>query len=249
MKLKLISTILIFTLLATSASAASITPERYQVTEYMQNYNLHNENNSLQLACEIGQYVSEEYGWNCDIRELKFTKHAPVYINVFYPAADTKKGYEAYYGWFGPQKKEVKDFYKVDEMSNNKVMYYRDWGSTNSNWCGIQAVCSYGIVKSYFGNVAEENTTDPIIIDDPIEENTTPEPEYTEPVEVYNNTFVNTGNQTDNDITVIEASGNLSSGDNSMGTTNNQGWMEDVKQYFLDFKNANLSNVSFNFWG
>lgn len=246
MKLKLISTLLIFALLATSASAASITPERYQVTEYMQNYNLHNENNSLQLACEIGQYVSEEYGWNCDIRELKFTKHAPVYINVFYPAADTKKGYEAYYGWFGPQKKEVRDFYKVDEISNNKVMYYRDWGSTNSNWCGIQAVCSYGIVKSYFGNVAEENTTDPIIIDDPVEENTTPIGPANNHMSEH--LIVLDESQIENS-TVIEASGNLTSGENSTGTTNNQGWMEDVKQYFLDFKNANLSNVSFNFWG
>lgn len=247
MKLKLISTLLIFTLLATSASAAYVTPEKYQVTEYMQNYNLNNENNSLQLACEIGQYVSEEYGWNCDIRELKFTKHSPVYINVFYPAADTKKGYEAYYGWFGPQKKEVTSFW-----DSNKRMDYRDWYEPEKGECGISGVCSYGIVESYFGNVPEENTTDPIIIDDPIEENTTPdtsEPEYTEPVEVYNNTFVNTGNQTGNNITVIKASGNLSSGENSTGTINNQGWMEDVKQYFLDFKNANLSNVSFNFWG
>ena len=241
MKLKLISTLLIFTLLATSASAAYVTPEKYQVTEYMQNYNLNNENNSLQLACEIGQYVSEEYGWNCDIRELKFTKHSPVYINVFYPAADTKKGYEAYYGWFGPQKKEVTSFW-----DSNKRMDYRDWYEPAKGECGISGVCSYGIVESYFGNVPEENTTDPIIIDDPIEENTTPigpaDSHMSEHLIVLNDSHLENS-------TVIEASGNLTSGENSTGTINNQGWMENVKQYFLDFKNANLSNVSFNFWG
>jgi hypothetical protein len=64
MKLKILSSLLILTLLATSASAATITPTKENVTEVMANYNVTNQNNSLQLACEIGQYVSEEYGWN-----------------------------------------------------------------------------------------------------------------------------------------------------------------------------------------
>jgi len=247
MKLKLISTLLIFTLLATSASAAYVTPTKENITQAILDYDLKGENNTYESACEIGQYFSDTYHINVDIRKVTFENHTPIYLDIFYPAANNSKGHDAYYGWFGPQKKEVTGFWGKDGK-----LQYRDWGSSKKFTCSISGVCSYPIVKSYFGNVTEENTTDPIIIDDPIEENTTPdtsEPEYTEPVEVYNNTFVNTGNQTGNNITVIKASGNLSSGENSTGTINNQGWMEDVKQYFLDFKNANLSNVSFNFWG
>jgi len=36
---------------------------------------------------------------------------------------------------------------------------------------------------------------------------------------------------------------------NSTNTVNNQGFIDSVKQYFIDFKNANLSNATFNFWG
>ncbi|MEN6290898.1 MAG: hypothetical protein ABFD07_02635, partial [Methanobacterium sp.] len=62
--MKMIPFISIFfiTLLATSASALYITPEKYQITETLQNYDLEGQNNSLQLACSIGQYVSETYG-------------------------------------------------------------------------------------------------------------------------------------------------------------------------------------------
>ncbi|MDD2287001.1 MAG: hypothetical protein PHQ11_16565, partial [Paludibacter sp.] len=136
-------------LLANTTLAVSVTPEKYQVTEYMNNYALHNQNNTYQLACEIGQYVSEEYGWNCDIRQLNFTKHTPIYINVFYPAADNEKGYEAYYGWFGPQKKEVRF------TGSDHKMYYTDWHNPGTE-CYLSGLCSYGIVKSYFGNVTEE---------------------------------------------------------------------------------------------
>lgn len=246
MKIKLITSILIFALLSTTVSAAYVTPEKYQVTEYMDNYPLHNQNNSLQLACEIGQYVSSEYGWNCDIRQLNFTNHNPVYLNVFYPAADNKKGYEAYYGWFGPQKKEVKDFYKNDEISSNKVMYYRDWGSDKNNWCGIQGVKSYGIVKSYFGNVTDEYIIEPVVIP---EENNTTQPDQVQDVEVHDNTFVNSGNQTGNNITIIKAEGNQTTGDNSSNSVNNMGKIDKLEQWWFDFKNANLSNVTFNFWG
>ncbi len=240
---------LFFVALLTTTSLASaeyVTPEKYQVNEYINNYNLDGQNNSLQLACEIGQFVSEEYGWNCDIRQLNFTNHAPVYLNVFYPAVDNEKGYEAYYGWFGPQWKEVTRFTGSDHK-----MYYTDWHDPGAE-CYLSGLCSYGIVKSYFGNITEENeSTQPIVIITPNETITSvdPKPNHIEPIEVHNNTFVNTGNQTDNNITVISASGNQSSGDNSTNTVNNQGFIDSVKQYFIDFKNANLSNVTFNFWG
>lgn len=241
-------------LLTTTSLAAAeyVTPEKYQVNEYMDRYSLDNQNNSLQLACEIGQFVSETYNWNCDIRQLNFSNHAPVYLNVFYPAADNKKGYEAYYGWFGPQRKEATRFTGSDHK-----MYYTDWHNPGAE-CYLSGLCSYGVVKSYFGNVTtpEENSTEnestqPIIIITPNETMTSvdPKPSHSETVEVYNNTFSNTGNQTDNNITVISASGNQSSGDNSTNTVNNQGIIGTIEQYWFDLKNANLSNVTFNFWG
>jgi len=77
MKLKLFSMLFVAMLAIPLASATGnyVTPTKEQVTQVMLDYNLSNQNNSYQLACEIGQYVSEEYGWNCDIRELNFTKH------------------------------------------------------------------------------------------------------------------------------------------------------------------------------
>lgn len=240
MKIKLITSILIFALLSTTTSAAYVTPGKYQVTEVMNNYPLHNQNNSYQLACEIGQYVSEEYGWNCDIRQLNFSNHAPVYVNVFYPTADNKKGYEAYYGWFGPQKKEVTGFWGKD-----KRMYYTDWYEPSQGKCAISGVCSYNIVKSYFGNVTEEYIIEPVVI--PEENNTTSED--VEEEEVHDNTFVNSGNQTDNNITIIKAAGNQTTGDNSSNSVNNMGKIDKLKQYWFDFKNANLNNVTLNFWG
>jgi len=230
-------------LLATSATAASVTPEKYQVTEVMNNYGLGGQNNSLQLACEIGQYVSEELGWNCDIRQLNFTKHAPVYINVFYPAADNKKGYEAYYGWFGPQKKEVTGF-----TGKDKRMYYRDWYEPEQGNCAISGVCSYNIVKSYFGNATDEYIIEPVVIE---ENDTAPDDA---PIVIMNNSendeiaVINSSNST---VQAVDLEGNniTNTVDNSTNTVNNQGIIDTVKQYWFDFKNANLSNVTFNFWG
>ena len=241
-KYKLFSILLIFALFATTATATPnyITPEKFRVTEYMNNYCLNGQNNSLQLACEIGQYVSEEYGWNCDIRQLNFSKHTPVYINVFYPAADNKKGYQAYYGWFGPQRKEVTGFWDSD-----KKMYYRDWYEPGKE-CYVSGVCSYGIVKSYFGNVTEEN------------ESTQPE-EYTSvqdiPVVIVNDShdeekliLLNSDNNTVQSVDLDDNEIN-NTVENSTNTVNNQGVIDSVKQYFVDLKNADLSNVTFNFWG
>ena len=220
--------------------AASVTPEKNEVTEVMNNYDLGGQNNSYQLACEIGQYVSSEYGWNCDIRQLNFTNHDPVYLNVFYPAADNKKGYEAYYGWFGPQKKEVTGF-----TGKDKRMYYTDWYEPAQGNCAISGVCSYNIVKSYFGNVTDEYIIEPVVIS---EKNDTTH-EDVEEVEVHDNTFVNSGNQTDNNITIIKAAGNQTTGDNSSNSVNNMGKIDKLKQYWFDFSNAHLNNVTFNFWG
>jgi len=224
--------------------AASVTPEKYQVTEVMNNYGLDNQNNSYQLACEIGQYVSEEYGWNCDIRQLNFTKHAPIYLNVFYPAAPNQKGYKAYYGWFGPQKKEVTGFWGKD-----KRMYYTDWYEPGKGNCAIDGVCSFGIVKSYFGNVTEEYIIEPVVIDE--ENNTTPEDvpvvsvnvSDIEEIAVINssNSTVQTVDLKDDNITNVI--------DNSTNAVNNQGIIGTIEQYWFDFKNANLNNVTLNFWG
>ena len=244
MKLKLLSTLLIFTLFATAVSAAPVTPEKYEENEYMNNYNLDSQNNSYELACEIGQYVSETYGWNCDIRQLNFTNHTPVYINVFYPAADNKKGYDAYYAWFGPQKKEVTCFWGKDQR-----MYYRDWYEPGRE-CYIFGVESYGIVKSYYGNVTEENPTDSV-------ENVT-ENENIQPVAVIvpengshddeNIIMINSDNSTvkNNEVENNTIENNV---ENSTNVVSNQGFIGTVEQWWFDFKNANLSNVSFNFFG
>lgn len=141
-------------------------------------------------------------------------------------------------------------FYYLNNNSSkgHSSVYYDDCGNKISN-CRL----SLKLVEPYYGlNVTEEDTTDPIIIDDPIEENTTPyspKPVYTEPTEAQNNALVNTGNQTGNNITMIEASGNLTSGENSTGTVNNQGWIGRVEQYIFDFSNTNWSNVTLKFWG
>lgn len=222
--IRILGILCILSMCVTSASAATITPTKENVTKVMQNYNLNNQNNSLQLACEIGQFVSTEYGWNCDIRQLNFTSHAPIYINVFYPAADNKKGYEAYYGWFGPQRKEVTGF-----TGKDKKMYYTDWNG-KGNECYISGVKGYGIVQSYFGNVIEVNGTDPVAV--PEENNTTASED------TYNNTSVTYNNGNINN-TVVD----------SKNTVNNQGWIGNVTQYFMDFSNTDWSNVTFNFLG
>jgi len=248
LKYKLFSTLLIFALLATTATATSnyITPEKYDVTQVLNNYSLNNQNNSLQLACEIGQYVSETYNWNCDIRQLNFSKHAPVYINVFYPAANNSKGYLAYYGWFGPQRKEVTGFWGSD-----KKMYYRNWSGPGHE-CYVSGVCSYEIVKSYFGNTTEENETTPpivIIIPDNTNGSAPAKPMHETQAEVYNNTFENSGNNNTVQSIDLENSEINNTVENSTNTVNNQGIIDTVKQYWFDLSNTNLSNVTLNFWG
>jgi hypothetical protein len=235
--IQMIGILCILAMFTTSANAAGVNPPTDNITSFIEGYDLNGENNSLQLACEIGQAASEE-GWNCDVREITFGNHTPVYINVFYPEANNTKGYDAYYGWFGPQKIEVTGFWGKD-----KKMMHRDWGSSKAFKCYISGVKSYPIVKSYFGN----GTTTTRIVDTPIVDNTTSP--VTEQCEIENNTFVNTGNQTDNNITVITASGNLSSGDNSTGTVNNQGVIDRIEQYFFDFSNTNWSNVTLQIFG
>jgi len=255
MKLAPFISLFFVALLATSSLAAAgyVTPERSLVTEVMQNYDLDNQNNSYQLACEIGQYVSEEYNWNCDIRQLNFSKHAPVYVNVLYPAADTKRGYEAYYGWFGPQKKEVTMFWGKDGK-----MYYKDWSNSGKE-CYISGLCSYEIIQSYYGNVTDENET----IIEPVEnvtENESMQPEENISVQDVPVIIVNDSHDTErmvllnsdnNTVQPVDLADNEINNTvvNSTGTVNNQGIIDSVKQYFIDFKNANLSNVSFNFWG
>ena len=223
------------------AAADYVTPEKYQVNEYMDRYSLDGQNNSLQLACEIGQFVSEEYNWNCDIRQLNFTNHAPVYLNVFYPAAHNEKGYEAYYGWFGPQKREVTRFTGQDHK-----MYYTSWHNPGAE-CYLSGLCSYGIVKSYFGNVTEE------VIEEPVED--VVENESTQPVENINTSHEDEKiiilNSSNNTVETAKVENNTIKNvvNNSTNTVNNQGVIDSIKQYFIDFKNANLSNVTFNFWG
>ena len=246
LNLKLLPFISLFfvPLLANTSMAASVTPEKCQVTEVMNNYPLHNQNNSYQLACEIGQYVSSEYGWNCDIRQLNFTNHNPVYINVFYPAADNKKGYEAYYGWFGPQKKEVTGFWGKD-----KRMYYTDWYEPAQGNCAISGVCSFNIVKSYFGNVTDEYIIEPVVISD--ENNTTAEDVPVFSVNVSDSEEISVNNSSNITVQTVDLEGNNITNEvnDSINTVNNQGIIDTVKQYWFDFKNANLNNVTLNFWG
>ncbi|MDD3915055.1 MAG: hypothetical protein PHF76_10465, partial [Bacteroidales bacterium] len=188
--LPFISLFFIALLTTTSLAAAEyVTPEKYQVTEYMDRYSL-DQNNSYQLACEIGQFVSETYNWNCDIRQLNFSNHAPIYINVFYPAADNEKGYEAYYGWFGPQWKEVTRFTGSDHK-----MYYTDWHNPGAE-CYLSGLWSYGVVESYFGNVTEENRT----VEEPVED--VIENESTQPVEIINSSHE------DDKIIILNSSNN-----------------------------------------
>ncbi len=245
MNIKVISSFFIFILFASSiATAASVTPDKIRVTKVMNNYGLDNQNNSYQLACEIGQYVSEEYGWNCDIRQLNFTTHAPVYLNVFYPAADNKKGYEAYYGWFGPQKKEVTSF-----TGKDKRMYYTDWYEPEKGNCVITGVCSFDIVKSYFGNVTDEYIIEPVVITE--ENNTTAEDVPVVSVNVSDSEEIAVINSSNSTVQTVDLEENNISNEvnDSINTVNNQGIIESVKQYWFDFKNANLNNVTFNFWG
>jgi hypothetical protein len=163
---------------------------------------------------------------------------------VFYPAADNKKGYEAYYGWFGPQKREVTTFWTRDK-NKDVIMYYRDWGSTTDKRCQIVGLCNASIVKSYFGNVTDEYIIEPVVI---------PEENNTDPIVIVNNTLddeIVITNSSNSTVQTVDLEDNNISNvvTNSTNTVNNQGIIDSVKQYWFDFKNANLNNVTFNFLG
>jgi hypothetical protein len=155
MKLKFLSIFLIFALLSVSTASASaaIKPTKDQVTTVLSGYDLQGQNNTYQLACEIGNYTAETYHWNCDIRKVTFKNHAPAYINVFYPEANNSKGYKAAYFWLGPQKKEV-------EYLDYGAFWYKDLGDLQSATCRIDNVCSWNTIKSFWGNsTAPANVT------------------------------------------------------------------------------------------
>ena len=143
--------------------------------------------------------------------------------------------------WMDKEGEFYISFYYADSNSTNGYtsVYYDDYGSKLGAVCGIK----FKLVEAYPGL----NTIDVVV------NNTTthcsPKPSVTAPVEVHNNSFVNTGNQTDNNITVITASGNLSSGANSTGTVNNQGVIDRIEQYLFDFSNTNWSNVTLQIFG
>ena len=144
---KFLTSFLIFTLLSVStvSASAAITPTRDQVTTVLSGYDLQGQNNTYQLACEIGQYVSEKYKWNCDIREVSFKNHVPAYVNVLYPTANNSKGYKAVYFWLGPQKKEV-------QYLDYGAFRYKDLGDLRDATCRIDNVCSWSTVYSFYGN-------------------------------------------------------------------------------------------------
>lgn len=81
---------------------------------------------------------------------------------MFYHHEDNKKGYNACYYWLGPQKKQVEDISK-------KQFKFKNVGSTGGFGCEIKGMCSYKMVKSYFGkelsvveeprDIEENNTT------------------------------------------------------------------------------------------
>ena len=232
---------------ACNASAEYITPPKYSVTESIQQYYGNDEPNSYALACEIGEYVSEKYCWNRDIRQVNFTNHTPIYINVFYPAYANKKGYTAYYGWFGYQSKEVTKFNGKD-----KKLYYTDWYEPGKE-CFIPGVTSYGIVKSYFGNITTvpENETeynyeviagndsDNVTCEEETEEVTEEEiEEETEEENVTTTPENNTTNILRYDTIEIERN----------NAVKNSGEIESIKQYFFDMAGATFQNVSINFW-
>ena len=143
MKLKLLSIILILTLLPLTGAAAT----NEEVNVFIDNYNLSTQNNTLELACQIGHDAANA-GMNCDIYTVHFSNHKDVFIVTLYPEATNKKGYTARYFWLAPQKKEVLDF-------THGVMTYQDFCEEYSG-CRIKGVTGYEMVKSYFGNSSFE---------------------------------------------------------------------------------------------
>ena len=238
MKLKVLSLFLIFTLLSVSTASASaaITPTKDQVTTVLAGYDLQGQNNTYQLACEIGQYVSEKYKWNCDIREVSFKNHVPAYVNVLYPTANNSKGYKAVYFWLGPQKKEV-------QYLDYGAFRYKDLGDLRDATCRIDNVCSWQTVYSFYGN----NTKQAI---QPNESTTT------QVLSVTNETVVRVAeNNTVYPITTIEnstitnASGNQNESHNevtnSTGVINTQGNGNVIKQIWFDLSDIKNSTVNF----
>ena len=126
-------------------------------------------------------------------------------------------------------------------------MYYTDWHDPGEE-CYLSGLCSYSIVKSYYGNVTEE------VIEEPVED--VIENESTQPVENINTShedekiiILNSSNNNPTETAKVENNTIKNVVNNSTNTVNNQGVIDSIKQYFIDFKNANLSNVTFNFWG
>ena len=122
-------------------------------------------------------------------------------------------------------------------------MYYTDWHDPGAE-CYLSGVCSYGIVKSYYGNVTEE------VIEEPVED--VIENESTQPVENINTShedekiiILNSSNNNPTETAKVENNTIKNVVNNSTNTVNNQGVIDSIKQYFIDFKNANLSNVTF----
>ena len=139
MKLKLFSLLFTIALLASTASAAT----NEEVNVFIEDYNLSNQNNTLELACQIGHDAANT-GMNCDIYTVHFSNHKDVFIVTLYPDATNKKGYTARYFWLAPQKKEVLDF-------SHGVMTYQDFCEEYTG-CRINGVTGYEMTKSYFGN-------------------------------------------------------------------------------------------------
>lgn len=272
---------ILFTLFTFPVTATPdyVTPLKDNVTSVMNDYNLGGQNNSIQLAYEIGENVSSAYGWNCDILKITFKDHQPVYINTFYPASDNQKGYLAYYGWFGPQKKEVTVFWGKDHN-----MYYKTWGTEGKAGCRIPCVVKYEIVKSYFGNNTQQETNGSYnpaqVLNNTTEGNNSSSSVVTgghvivnSVKETINGTMDSVSVAQGNQMIVSSINSTISEVNNTNGTINtqqgnqmimnslgtadnrtvnnvqNQGVIESIKQYFIDLSNTNWSNVTFNFWG
>lgn len=226
---KLFSLLIIFFVATNLAAATGVNPPKQDIDTWLDAYELHGQNNTYKLACEIGQAASE-HGWNCDIREGRFENHSTEYINVFYPEHDNAKGYLAYYTWFGPQKLIV-------EGLDSGIFKYKNFGDDRKATCQIKGMKSCNIIKSYFGD--KPTPTDP-------------KPDIASPVEVSNNTFSNdraVENVTLDNSTVIAASGNNSNSmntvENSTGTVNVQGNGNIIRQFLFDLSDIKNSTVNF----
>ncbi len=139
--------------------------------------------------------------------------------------------------WTDPNGNYYISFYYYSDSSKGYTSeYYDNYGNRLSSNCKIDLK----LVEPYYGlNVTEENTTAPIIV--PEENNTTT-------LEDRHIIIINES-QDENMTVVINSSEIKNTVENSTNTVQNQGIIDSVKQYWFDFKNANLSNVTFNFFG